>query len=123
MQLIGRALRGLWYRESFAMRGVAALLLPLSVLFAAVVQLRRVAYRRGWLRRYSSGVPLIVVGNLSAGGTGKTPLVLWLARRLTARGRRVGIVARGYGGRVRGPELVPAGADPAQVGDEAVLLA
>jgi tetraacyldisaccharide 4'-kinase len=69
-------------------------------------------------------VPVVVVGNLTVGGTGKTPLVLWLARALRARGRQPGIVSRGYGGRgVRGALRVHAGSDVGVVGDEALLIA
>jgi tetraacyldisaccharide 4'-kinase len=69
-------------------------------------------------------VPVIVVGNLTVGGTGKTPLVIWLAEHLRGKGWRPGIVARGYGGRARHwPQQVRGDSDPAVVGDEAVLLA
>ncbi len=89
--------------------------------------MRRALYRLGVLRSVRIGVPLIVVGNLVAGGSGKTPLVLWLAEFLRARGHRPGIVSRGYGASVsshRGPPLeVGIGSDPALVGDEPLLLA
>ena len=68
--------------------------------------------------------PVIVVGNLTVGGTGKTPLAIWLAEALRQRGFRVGIVSRGYGGRARTwPQAVHRDSDPALVGDEPVLLA
>jgi tetraacyldisaccharide 4'-kinase len=99
------------------------LLRPLSVLYGLAVRLRRAAYARGWLARRAAGVPVIVVGNLTAGGTGKTPLVIWLAEQLRAAGQRPGVVLRGYGGRVISPRLVAAGDQPEEVGDEAVLIA
>ena len=69
-------------------------------------------------------VPVIVVGNLTVGGTGKTPLVIWLAEELAQRGLRVGIVSRGYGGRARTwPQAVDSDSDPRLVGDEPVILA
>jgi len=99
-------------------------LLPLSWLYCGVVLLRRLGYRRGWLASERLQVPVIVVGNISVGGTGKTPLVLWLAQRLVAQGRHPGILTRGYGGKARDwPCLVHADSDPVAVGDEPVLLA
>lgn len=88
--------------------------------------MRRALYRSGFLRSQRIDVPLIIVGNLVAGGSGKTPLVLWIAEFLKAQGHRPGIVSRGYGGRVssRGeaPLEVGSDSDPGLVGDEPVLL-
>ncbi len=64
--------------------------------------LRRLAYRRGWLASVSVGVPVVIVGNITAGGSGKTPLVIWLVNWLRAQGYRPGVVSRGYGGTARG---------------------
>jgi tetraacyldisaccharide 4'-kinase len=99
----------------------AWLLLPLGLVFANLVELRRWFYQLGWLHREHMPVPVVVVGNITAGGAGKTPLTLHLAQRLEALGRRPGIVSRGYGGRgevleVRGDSL------PDAVGDEPVLM-
>lgn len=102
---------------------VALALLPLAALFAALAALRRALFALGVLRSVRLPVPVVVVGNITAGGTGKTPLVTWLARELMAGGRRPGIVTRGYGGRAPGPERVEPGSDPSRAGDEAVLLA
>jgi tetraacyldisaccharide 4'-kinase len=113
------ALTQLWYGNA---RG-AALLAPLASLYGAVISLRRRAYELGLLRRYGVGCPVVVVGNLSVGGTGKTPLVAWLARQLQTQGYRVGILSRGYGSRARTPRLVGANANWQQVGDEPLLLA
>ncbi|MEO6185002.1 MAG: tetraacyldisaccharide 4'-kinase [Steroidobacteraceae bacterium] len=96
---------------------------PLALLFAGITGLRRSLYRRGWLASHRSCVPVVVVGNISVGGTGKTPLVIWLAIRLREQGRRAGVVLRGYGGSTRGPVLVTASSDPREVGDEALLIA
>jgi tetraacyldisaccharide 4'-kinase len=86
--------------------------------------LRREAYRRGWLETVELAAPVVVVGNVSVGGTGKTPFVIWLAAQLRQHGRRVGIVTRGYRGKsAQWPRVVTADADPAEVGDEPVLLA
>jgi tetraacyldisaccharide 4'-kinase len=95
---------------------------PLAWLFAAMAGLRRLAYRLGLLPKYRSRQPVVIVGNLTVGGTGKTPLVIWLAGKLAARGLRVGIASRGYGG-ARGPaRLITDAEDAASAGDEALLL-
>lgn len=99
-------------------------LLPLSWLFRGVVAFRRWAYRNGLKKRVRLPVPVIIVGNISVGGTGKTPLVIWLIERLKQAGYRPGIVTRGYAGQAKTwPQAVTATSDPAQVGDEPVLLA
>ncbi|HZX32565.1 MAG TPA: tetraacyldisaccharide 4'-kinase, partial [Rhodocyclaceae bacterium] len=79
--------------------------------------------RLGVLRVERLPVPVIVVGNITVGGAGKTPLTLWLAGELLRRGRHPGIVSRGYGGGAREPRPVPVDADPGVVGDEPLLLA
>jgi tetraacyldisaccharide 4'-kinase len=97
---------------------------PLGWLYGGIVRLRRTAYRRGWLASQRLPVPVIIVGNLTVGGTGKTPLVLWLAAFLRRRGLNPGIVIRGYGGTATDwPRVVPTNGDPFELGDEAVLLA
>ena len=105
-------------------RGPAAwALLPLACLYAAVSAIRRRLYRWHLLRPIAVKVPVIVVGNITAGGTGKTPLVLWMAKGLASRGWRPGIITRGYGGKCSMAKEVLASSDPLEVGDEAVLLA
>ena len=104
--------------------GVSLLLLPLSLIFGAVAGIRRLGYRLGVWRTQRFPVPVIVVGNITVGGTGKTPLVSWLARHLRRLGWRPGIVSRGYGGKAtQWPQQVRADSDPTGVGDEAVMLA
>jgi len=102
---------------------VSALLLPASLIFGAAAGARRAAYRVGFIPSIKLPVPVIVSGNITAGGTGKTPLALWLAAYLRARGRTPGIVCRGYGGRSSTPQRVLPDSDPYDCGDEAVLLA
>lgn len=103
---------------------LAVLLLPLALLFAVVAATRRVAYRARLLPRRRFDVPIIVIGNITVGGTGKTPLVIWMARHLRSQGWRPGIVSRGYGGRAsHWPQQVRADSDVGTVGDEAVMLA
>lgn len=103
---------------------VAILLLPLSWLFRLVSWLRCQAYRMGLLTTSELPVPVIVVGNITVGGTGKTPLVIWLARHLRDLGFTPGIISRGYGGQAdEWPQPVTPQSDPTLVGDEPVLLA
>ncbi len=111
-------LQYLWSRTGV----LTVLLLPLAALFAAVSGLRRLAYRRGWLAAVSVGVPVIIVGNITAGGSGKTPLVIWLVNWLCERGYRPGVVSRGYGGAAHGCVAVEAGSSPSEVGDEPLLI-
>jgi tetraacyldisaccharide 4'-kinase len=86
--------------------------------------LRRLLYRIGVLHSERLAVPVIVVGNITVGGSGKTPLVLWLAEFLRRHGYRPGLISRGYGGKAGcWPQAVDAGSEPRVVGDEALLLA
>ncbi|MDY0331075.1 MAG: tetraacyldisaccharide 4'-kinase [Thiomonas sp.] len=113
---------GWWLRRGL----LSGLLWPLSLLFALLTALRRGLYRAGMLRAERIGVPVVVVGNLTVGGAGKTPLIAELARGLQQAGWRPGIVSRGYGRRVAdggAPIRVDAQSDPALCGDEPVLLA
>ncbi len=102
---------------------VSSLLMPLSLVFRGAVGLRRAAYRVGLAPVHRLPVPVIVVGNVTAGGTGKTPAVLWLADFLRRRGYLPGIVSRGYGGTHAAPHCVTEASDPYAFGDEPVLLA
>ena len=100
------------------------LLAPLGVCYRMFAGLRRLTYRWGIRPVPVLPAPVIVVGNITVGGTGKTPLVIWLAEALRQRGFSVGIVSRGYGGRAgTWPQAVHRDSDPALVGDEPVLLA
>lgn len=101
----------------------AVLLLPIAALYAAIAGLRRGAYRCGLLRSQRIGVPVIIVGNITTGGTGKTPLTLWLAQFLAAQGRHPGIISRGYGAARSDPRAVPLNGTARNYGDEPCLLA
>jgi tetraacyldisaccharide 4'-kinase len=116
---VERRLTELWYAE----RGRLSLLQAPALVYRVVSALRRHAYAVGWLRSGRVGRPVVVVGNLTVGGTGKTPLTIWLAQALSAQGLAVGIVSRGYGGRQRRAHRVRADDDWRHVGDEALLLA
>jgi tetraacyldisaccharide 4'-kinase len=115
-------LQRLWYDGSA--RWLSLALLPLSWLFRAVSSLRAAAYRAGVLPSVRLPRPVIIVGNITVGGTGKTPLTIWIATQLHARGLRVGIILRGYGGQsAQWPRDVVPETPWQEVGDEAVLLA
>lgn len=108
-----------WQEKS----GLAKFLRPLSWLFCFIVFCRRMAYRLRFKSTEKLAVPVIVVGNITVGGTGKTPLVIWLAGFLKSQGYKPGIVCRGYGGKARHwPQQVRPDSDPVAAGDEAVLI-
>lgn len=100
------------------------LLWPLSVLYGAITALIRFSFQRGWRKSWRAPVPVVVVGNLTAGGNGKTPVVIWLVEALQQRGLRVGVISRGYGGKAdHYPLQVTAATATEQAGDEPVLIA
>ena len=101
---------------------IAWLLWPVSVLFRAGVALRRLLYFIRFLKSAHPGIPVIVVGNLTVGGSGKTPLVIWIAEFLKSKGWSPGIVSRGYGANLPEPRAATVASDAAEVGDEPILL-
>lgn len=118
-----RWVEALWYGRSPWSMACAVLLLPLAAAYGLVTAGRRWAYRSGVFRVQRLTVPVILVGNLTAGGTGKTPVVGWLVRLCLRAGLKPGIVSRGYGSRPSPePRLVNADDDAADVGDEPLLL-
>ncbi len=117
---LSRWVVGQWRRPSWWGRLV---LTPPALLFALITAIRRALFRRGWLASTHPGVPVVVVGNITVGGSGKTPLVAHLVDYLQAHGFRPGVVARGYGGQTGATRRVDADSDPREVGDEPVLLA
>lgn len=117
---LSQALNSIWYGQS----PLRWLLLPVAWLYMGLARARKEAYRRGWRKSEQLPVKVVVVGNISVGGTGKTPFIIWLAAQLKQRGLRVGIVTRGYRGAATDwPRLVGSDDPAAEVGDEAVLLA
>lgn len=99
------------------------LLLPLSWLYGLVSSVIRLSYRAGWRRAWRAPVPVVVVGNLTAGGNGKTPVVIWLVEQLQQRGIRPAVVSRGYGGKAaRYPLILTPDTTTAEAGDEPVLI-
>ena len=109
----------IWSGESPLWR----LLLPLSWLYGLVSGVIRLSYQLGWQKAWRAPVPVVVVGNLTAGGNGKTPVVIWLVEQLQKRGIRPGVVSRGYGGKATHyPLLLTADTTTAEAGDEPVLI-
>jgi len=102
---------------------VAWLLWPASLAFGIAVFCRRLFFKLRLFKSHAAGVPVIVVGNLTAGGSGKTPLVLWIVQLLKEHRWKPGIVSRGYGGFTTEPREAHIASDPAEVGDEPILLA
>ncbi|MBQ0957065.1 tetraacyldisaccharide 4'-kinase [Serratia symbiotica] len=99
------------------------ILLPLSWLYGLVSTLIRLSYRCGLRKSWRAPVPVVIVGNLTAGGNGKTPIVIWLVEQLQQRGYRVGVVSRGYGGKSAVyPLVLSQNTSPREAGDEPVLI-
>lgn len=99
------------------------LLLPLSGLYGLVSGVIRLSYHLGWCKSWRAPVPVVVVGNLTAGGSGKTPLVIWLLEQLQQQGVQAGVVSRGYGGKAAHyPLVVTADSLAAECGDEPLLI-
>ncbi|MFK8015129.1 MAG: tetraacyldisaccharide 4'-kinase [Gammaproteobacteria bacterium] len=120
MRALESYLNSVWYGDTGG-----AWLRPLGALYASAMSLRSAAYRRGWRDVYRAPCPVIVVGNYTAGGAGKTPLVIALSQRLRSLGCRPGIISRGYGGTVTSDQafLVDPASDASVVGDEPLLMA
>lgn len=113
-----------WYRKDVASHIWALLLFPFTFIFGIVSIFRHTLFRLGMLKSYRAPVPVVVVGNLSVGGNGKTPVVVWLVEQLQQRGVKVGVISRGYGSKASHyPLLVSAQTDPIEGGDEPVLIA
>ena len=100
------------------------LLLPMSAVFYLLSSIRRALYRIGFFSTHHFDVPVVVVGNITVGGTGKTPIVIALVEHFKAQGKKVGVVSRGYGGKYRGKASILVGEDAGvvQLGDEPVLI-
>jgi tetraacyldisaccharide 4'-kinase len=113
-----RSVESVWWQRGL----VAWLLLPVGLLFFLIAALRRFLFRIGLLAATRLRVPVVVVGNITAGGAGKTPLVLWLVEELKRRSRHPGVVSRGYGGNVEDVREVEPDNAATEVGDEPLLI-
>jgi len=108
-----------WYQPS----PIRWLLAPLSGLYRIIIALRLSLYRHGILQSTSLSVPIIIIGNISVGGTGKTPAVIWLTKQLQQAGYRPGIISRGYGGKSPGQtKIVTKYSLASDVGDEPIII-
>lgn len=104
-------------------RGLAAWLLwPISLVFGAIIAIRRCLFKVGVFEQTRLPVPVIVVGNIYVGGTGKTPLVIWLSRQLREQGFVPGVISRGYGGDASRVVEINAQMSPDDIGDEPLLI-
>lgn len=113
-------IENIWYTK----QPLGLILLPLSWLYTLIIILRRLAYQSGLIAVNQIDAPVIIVGNISVGGTGKTPLVIWLAEYFKSKGLKPGIISRGYGGKFSGKtQQVRPDSNPLLVGDEPVLIA
>lgn len=113
-----KSLAHYWYRQNF----LAWLLLPLSWLFCAVAVIRRKLYQLKFKRSFSAGVPVVVIGNIVVGGSGKTPLLIFLCDYIKEKGFKPGVVSRGYGGKVTGLKQVQENDSAELVGDEPLMI-
>ncbi len=117
---LSRWFQDAWYGEMY----LSTWIMPLSMIYLDVIRLRRFLYRKGFFKSTRLPVPVIIVGNITVGGTGKTPLVIWLADYLQKAGFKPGIISRGYRGQSdKKPLLVHPETDPALAGDEPVVIA
>lgn len=120
----GRATAEQGLQQVWQKRGwVARALWPAALLYATLVALRRTLYRTGLLRSEHPGRPVIVVGNVIAGGAGKTPVVIALVKHLQAQGLQVGVISRGYGRSTQDCRAVLPESPASEVGDEPALIA
>lgn len=115
-------------RRKAADRLLLVLLRVCAVIYSLIMRLRAAAYAAGVLRSHKLPRPVISVGNITVGGTGKTPMTAWLARHLISRGKRVAVLSRGYGGNLEGTVAIVADGNrrllgPEEAGDEPCLLA
>jgi tetraacyldisaccharide 4'-kinase len=117
--MLAERLEALWYRPP----RLAYVLMPVALIYRGITGLRRALYRWRMLPRTRLGVPVIVIGNVTVGGTGKTPLTLWLVERLAAQGMHPGVVCKSYAAAATSPSRVQPGDDPRLKGDEATLIA
>ncbi|URJ24782.1 tetraacyldisaccharide 4'-kinase [Candidatus Blochmanniella camponoti] len=109
----------IWFKSSF----FYLFLLPFSWLYGLISTLNRISYQYGWRKVYRFSVPIIIIGNLTIGGNGKTPMVLWLVEHLKRRGWKVGVISRGYKGKSNNyPIIINMNSHSEECGDEPMLI-
>lgn len=115
---LSRYLLDIWYKDHF----IGAALLPFGFLYTDFVKFHKWLYKIGHYKSEALPVPVVIIGNITVGGTGKTPLCIALANLLQSKGYRVGIISRGYGGEKTAVKMVLPTSKPSEVGDEALLI-
>lgn len=117
-----KSLEHYWYRSGFPANVLTWLLLPLSWLYCAVAVMRRKIYQLKLKKSYAAGVPIVVIGNIVVGGSGKTPLLISVCEFIKENGFKPGVVSRGYGGKVNGVKQVLEDDSAELVGDEPLMI-
>lgn len=110
-----------WYHKKNI--GLFSIFLPLGIVFALITELRYWLYRLNILKKYKLPIPVVVIGNISVGGVGKTPLTKHIANELQFKNIKVGIILRGYKGSAKQPMIVTSQSDSHITGDEAIIYA
>jgi tetraacyldisaccharide 4'-kinase len=110
-----------WYKQKVSL--FLWFLWPLSKIYLCIINTRKFLYKHKIFKSYKLNVPIIIVGNITVGGVGKTPLVIYLAEILKKQGLKPGIISRGYKGQAKEPQIVTINSSPNLVGDEPVLIA
>ena len=122
--MILKFIENIWYKSFWSLTGVIVILMsPLSILYLFVIRLHDLLYKMKILRVLVLKTPILIVGNLTVGGTGKTPFCIWLSNYLEKLQIKVGIVASGYKSNGSSPKVVDKSSSPLDVGDEAIELA
>ena len=122
--MILKFIENIWYKSFWSLTGVIVILMsPLSILYLFVIRLHDLLYKMKILRVLVLKTPVLIVGNLTVGGTGKTPFCIWLSNYLEKLQIKVGIVASGYKSYGSSPKVVDKSSSPLDVGDEAIELA
>jgi len=122
--MILKFIENIWYKSFWSLAGVIVILMsPLSILYLFAIKLRDLLYKMKILRVLILKTPVLIVGNLTVGGTGKTPFCIWLSNYLEKLQIKVGIVASGYKSYGSSPKVVDKSSSPLEVGDEAIELA
>ena len=98
------------------------ILIPLSFIYFIIIFCRSLAYKTGILKSIKLDVPVVIVGNITIGGTGKTPLVIWLLEKLIKIGKKPGLICSGYNSNAKSPQEIFMDSDVADVGDEALMI-
>ncbi|VAW52144.1 Tetraacyldisaccharide 4'-kinase [hydrothermal vent metagenome] len=117
-----KSLQHYWYQSGFLATFFSWSLLPLSFLYCVVTFIRRKLYQLKFKKSYSANVPVVVIGNIVAGGSGKTPLLIAICEFIKNNGFKAGVVSRGYGSNVVGVKQVQANDSAAQAGDEPLMI-